>query len=80
MTGGMAEVDAGVGTGLPFGCTNGARLVGGVEDVDGATPGVEGGRYHFVCQPCEFLEWAFAIFIKGEPIMSLDNCLDGIRP
>ena len=48
MTRGMAEVDAGVGTGLPFGCTNGARLVGGIKDVDGATPSVEVGRYHIV--------------------------------
>ena len=48
MARGMTEVNAGVGTGLPFRRTNGTRLVGGVKYIDGATPGVEVGRYHVV--------------------------------
>ena len=48
MARGMTEVNDGVGTGLSFRRTDGTRLVGGVKNIDGATPGVEGGRYHVV--------------------------------
>ena len=48
MTRGMAEVNAGVGTGLPFGGTNGTRLVCGIEDIDGATPSVKVSRHRVV--------------------------------
>ena len=63
MAGGVAEVYTGMGTRFPLGSSNGA-LIGGLEDENGTTPGMECSGVNVVGCAGELLDWTKALVVE----------------